>query len=86
MTRWTIRNSRLSAMLAIGSAMRLTSSELAQALGVTEYAASRITGRLDEAGLVQAERVGRNAYWSLTPAGAQALHALSDDLAHVLFK
>lgn len=54
----------------------MTTSELAQRLGVTAAAASQQLGLLRRAGVVEADRVGRGVYSRLTPLGTSLLELI----------
>jgi DNA-binding transcriptional ArsR family regulator len=54
----------------------MTTSEVAQRLGVTAAAASQQLGLLRRAGVVEADRVGRGVYSRLTPLGRSLLELI----------
>jgi AcrR family transcriptional regulator len=58
---------------ALRAADRLGSSKLRELLGVDETEISRTGRRLLEAGLVSRSKIGRQAFWALTPRGRQVL-------------
>ena len=58
---------------ALDGTQHVGSAELREALGVDETQVSRTGRRLLESGLVSRSKVGRQAFWQLTPRGRTAL-------------
>ena len=62
-------------LTALDGSPRLGSTELRRLLEIDETQVSRTGRRLLETGLVTRRKVGRQAYWELTPRGQHALEA-----------
>ena len=64
---WTFLTNHAHVLLAIARDPRSTLREVAAEVGITERAAQRIIGELEEAGYLERERDGRRNIYRLKP-------------------
>ena len=63
---------------------KLSTSEIEQVINGSRWASQRAMSALIADGLVISERIGRRAYYSLTPDGVKTLRTLRDDIDRAL--